>query len=138
MRHCARLLKPEGFFIIQTPEYKEHITYPELHATKDIFLRHIEDNWEEHLYLFSRRSAGMFFERLGYPVLGFENPVYSYDMFFTAGKTPRPRQTPDQVATTLAAQPPPARLVLALLDKAFESNDRWWEIQRLKDKSAGH
>jgi 2-polyprenyl-3-methyl-5-hydroxy-6-metoxy-1,4-benzoquinol methylase len=134
MRHCAKLLKPDGVFVIQTPEYKEHLTFADLVATKDIFLRHIEHNWEEHLYLFSRRSAGMFFERLGFPVLDFENPVYSYDMFFTAARTSRPRRTAEEIAGALMSQPPPARLVLALLDKAYESNDRWWAIQRLENQ----
>ncbi len=133
MQHCAQRLTPGGFFIIQTPEYKEHLTHADLLATQDIFLRHTEQNNEEHLYLFSRRSAGIFFERLGYPHLQFENPVYAYDLFFPASKTALPVNPPEAVASALSAQPT-GRLVLALLDKAYESTDRWWEIQRLNER----
>lgn len=129
--HCARLLRPGGFFVMQTPEYKEHLAYADLRATGDLFLKHIEHNQEEHLYLFSRRSAGIFFGRLGFPVLDFANPVYAYDMFFTASREPLPRHGDQAVAMALM-QTPVRRLVLALLDKTFESNDRWWAMQRLE------
>jgi len=134
--HCARLLQPEGFFIIQTPEYKEHVSYAEVLATGDSFIRHMRGKNDEHPYLFSRRSTQRLFHQIGFPQLGFENPIFPYDLFFTASRQPLPQHSAAAIATALAAQPPPARLVLALLDKAFESNDRWWEIQRLKDKSA--
>jgi hypothetical protein len=38
-----------------------------------------------------------------------------------------------QISAALAAQPT-GRLVQALLDKAAESTDRWWSIQRLEAK----
>ncbi len=131
--HCARLLKPDGFFIIQTPEYKEHLTYADIVATGDIFHTHMRGKSDEHLYLFSRRSTQRLFGQLGFPHVGFENPIFGYDLFFTAGRQPLLQNTAQSVAACLQAQPPPARLVLALLDKAFESNDRWWEIQRLRE-----
>ena len=130
--HCARLLKPGGFFIIQTPEYKEHLSHADILATGDIFNTHMKGKSDEHLYLFSRRSAQELFARLGFPVVAFENPIFAYDLFFTASREPLPAHDEAAVAAALCAQPPPARLVLALLDKAFESNDRWWEIQRLR------
>lgn len=131
LAHCATLLKPDGFFVIQTPEYKEHLTYADLRATGDLFLRHMDGNNEEHLYLFSRRSAQEFFARLGLPVVEFENPLYAYDLFFTAGRTPLPRHDESAIAAALSTHPA-GRLVQALLDKAHESTDRWWAIQRLE------
>jgi SAM-dependent methyltransferase len=128
---CARLLSPGGRFIIQTPEYVEHRTYDDLRATNDLFLKHMDRNNEEHLYLFSRRSAALLFSRVGFPHLDFSSPVYSYDMFFVASRTPiHPK--PETVASDSLMKSPSGRLVLALLDKARESTDRWWAIQRLK------
>lgn len=131
---CARLLKPDGFFIIQTPEYKEHLTYADILATNDLFNVHMKGKSDEHLYLFSRRSTQRLFAQLGFPQVAFENPIFSYDLFFTASRTPLPVNNDAAIATALMTQRPTGRLVLALLDKAFESNDRWWAIQRLEQQ----
>jgi 2-polyprenyl-3-methyl-5-hydroxy-6-metoxy-1,4-benzoquinol methylase len=133
LQHAATLLKPEGFFVIQTPEYKEHLTYADLRATNDLFLRHMDRNNDEHLYLFSRRSAALFFERIGFPHLAFANPVYSYDLFFTAARQPLKLGDDTAIADNLG-RGQISRLVLALLDKAYESTDRWWAIQRLEQQ----
>lgn len=130
LRHCASLLSETGFFVIQTPEYKEHLSFDDVVSTKDIFLRHMENNNEEHLYLFSRRSVGQLFGRLGFPHLVFGNPVYSYDMVFNASRGPLPAFERDAIWSALS-KTPTQRLVQALLDKAYESTDRWWAIQRL-------
>jgi 2-polyprenyl-3-methyl-5-hydroxy-6-metoxy-1,4-benzoquinol methylase len=129
--HCARLLKPDGFFILQTPEYKEHIDYSELVRTGDAFINHLRGKNDEHLYLFSRRAATALFTRLGFPVLSFENPIFSYDLFFTASRSALCENSPTEIAAALSTQPT-SRLVLALLDKAYESNDRWWAMQRME------
>lgn len=129
--HCATLLKPDGFFVIQTPEYKEHLAYDDIVASGDVFLNHMRGKNDEHLNLFSRRSVHHLFTRLGFPNVAFENPIFPYDLFFTASRKPLTVIDEHIVSTSLAAQPT-GRLVLALLDKAWESNDRWWAIQRLK------
>jgi 2-polyprenyl-3-methyl-5-hydroxy-6-metoxy-1,4-benzoquinol methylase len=131
LAQCARLLAPDGFFVIQTPEYKEHLTHADLVATGDIFQRHMDGNNDEHLYLYSRRSAAEFFTRLGFPAVDFANPVYSYDLFFTAARAPLALHSPEEISTALTARPT-GRLVQALLDKAAESTDRGWAIQRLE------
>lgn len=133
LARCARLLAPEGFFVIQTPEYKEHLTEADLRRSGDLFLKHMDGNNDEHLYLFSRRSAGEFFRRLGFPAVEFANPVYSYDLFFTASRAPLTAQSDAAVAAALAVRPT-GRLVQALLDKANESTDRWWAMQRLESQ----
>ena len=58
MEHCGGLLAKDGLFIVQTPEYKEHLSYDQLVATNDMFLKHMEKKQDEHLFLFSRRSIG--------------------------------------------------------------------------------
>ena len=134
LTHCARLLSRDGFFVIQTPEYKEHLGYEDLRASNDIFLKHMDRNNDEHLYLFSRRSAGALFSRLGFPLLDFSSPVYSYDMSFVASRS---KLAPVDGAAAEAAlqRRPVGRLVQALLDKAYESADRGWAIQRLEAKA---
>jgi hypothetical protein len=91
----------------------------------------MDGNNDEHLYLYSRRSAAEFFTRLGFPAVDFANPVYSYDLFFTAARTPLALHSPEEISTALTARPT-GRLVQALLDKAAESTDRGWAIQRLE------
>ena len=131
LRHCAGLLSGNGFFVIQTPEYKEHLSYRDLKAAGDLFLKHMDRNNDEHLYLFSRRSAGVFFARLGLPCLEFSSPVYAYDMFFAASRDSLAPSGDAAVGAALSRRPV-GRLVQALVDKADESADRWWAIQRLK------
>jgi len=131
--HCRRLLAPGGLFVLQTPEYPEHLSYADLQATGNLFLKHLEGMAAEHLYLFSRRSASLLCTRLGLPAVAFSNPVYAYDLFFTAsGEALAP--VPEAAAAAALARIPTGRLVLALLDKAFESQDRWWAIQRLEGR----
>jgi 2-polyprenyl-3-methyl-5-hydroxy-6-metoxy-1,4-benzoquinol methylase len=134
LRACARLLAPGGFFLIQTPEYVEHRSYDDLRKTNDLFLKHMDRNNEEHLYLFSRRSAAALFGRLGFPVLDFSEPVYAYDMAFTASRSRLVPIDPETAAQSLAALPT-ARLVQGLIDKARESADRWWAIKRLETQN---
>jgi hypothetical protein len=132
MTRCAQLVAPGGFFVIQTPEYKEHLGYADLRAANDLFLRHMDRNNDEHLYLYSRRAVGLFFGRLGFSHLEFSEPVYPYDMVFTASRSPLPAVDPATVESVLARLPV-GRLVQALLDKAAESADRGWAIRRLED-----
>jgi len=131
LNHCSKLLKPDGFFIIQTPEYKEHLTYADLLASKDVFLNHMKGKNEEHLYLFSRRATQRMWAQIGFSEVMFENPIFPYDLFYTASRAALPVNTPEAIVSALTIQPT-GRLVQALLDKAFESKDRWWAIQRLE------
>jgi len=135
MTHCARLLAKDGFFVIQTPEYKEHLSYDELKAGKDMFLKHMERKQDEHLYLFSRRSIGLFFSRLGlgFAYVDFANPIFPYDLFLSASRAPLAARDDPAVEAALERRPE-GRLVQALLDKAYESNDRGWAMQRLEAK----
>ena len=131
MGHCAGLLSKEGVFVIQTPEYKEHLSYEDIRKSNDLFMKHMDKKNDEHLYLYSRRSAGEFFARLGFKHMDFSNPIFPYDMTFVASRVPIVPRDDNSVGAALEKKPV-GRLVQALLDKAFESNDRWWAIQRLE------
>jgi SAM-dependent methyltransferase len=133
MGHCARLLAEGGLFLIQTPEYKEHIDYQTLVRANDLFIKHMDKKNDEHIYLYSRRSSGQLFGRLGFGHLDFSNPMFPYDMTFAAGRAPIAMQDDASVSRALEMRPV-GRLVQALLDKAYESNDRWWAMQRLEAK----
>ncbi len=135
LKVCAELLSEGGFFLIQTPEYIEHLSYRDLVAADDLFLRHMDGNNDEHLYLYSRRSAGRLFSALGFPQLDFHAPLYGYDMYFTASRRPLAVSDRELQAASLV-KTPSSRLVLALLDKAYESNDRAWAIKRLEAELA--
>jgi hypothetical protein len=65
--------------------------------------------------------------------LDFSTPIFAYDMTFVASRAPITPKTDAEVSAALELRPQ-GRLVQALLDKAFESNDRWWAIQRLESK----
>ena len=131
LERCAALLSKDGFLVVQTPEYKEHLSYGDLKASNDLFLKHMDHNNDEHLYLFSRRSVGALFARLGFPELSFSNPVYSYDMSFVVSRL-KLLELPEGASESAVEDKPLGRLVQALLDKAYESADRWWAIQRLE------
>ena len=87
MRHCLRLLKPNGIFVIQTPCLPEGKTYEDLKSQRDPFLEMLIE--KEHLYLFSRSSIQNFFHRLQIDHLKFEPAIFSrYDMFLVASREP--------------------------------------------------
>jgi len=130
---CAKLLSRDGVVVIQTPEYKEHLSYGQIKASNDLFLKHMDRKNDEHLYLFSRRSAAQLFARVGLGHLDFSTPIFAYDMAFVASRAPITPKTDAEVSAALELRPQ-GRLVQALLDKAYESNDRWWAIQRLESK----
>lgn len=131
LTRAAGLLKPDGIFIIQTPEYKEHLAYADLAKADDLFLRHMAGKNDEHLYLYSRRATGTLWSRLGFESVAFHEPIFAYDQFYVAARGTPAEHDEDAVAAALAVRPS-GRLVLALLDKARESNDRWWAMQRLQ------
>ena len=131
MNTAKRLLKPDGVIVIQTPEYKEHLDFEQVAQANDPFLQHMENKNDEHLYLYSRRSTEHLWDRLGFSQVAFEQPVFAYDLYYVDSRAPLGRRTAAEIDDALL-RTPAGRLVLALLDKAYESNDRWWAVQRLE------
>jgi 2-polyprenyl-3-methyl-5-hydroxy-6-metoxy-1,4-benzoquinol methylase len=115
MRHAASLLKEEGIFIVQTPNYIEGKTYPEMVSQKDHFLDQLKPM--EHTYLFNHRSVAKFFRNIGFDFLQFEQPLFDYDMYFVASRHPIVRNTDEQIAHNLLKRSS-GRMILALLDQS--------------------
>lgn len=131
---AARLLKPDGVFFLQTPEYKEHLSYQQLVQNRDRFRVHLDGKNDEHLFLYSRRSTQLLWRRLGFTHVFFDQPIFDYDLFYVASRVPLTEHPPQEIDAALMRSAG-GRLVLALLDKAFESQDRWWAIQRLEQQA---
>jgi glycosyltransferase involved in cell wall biosynthesis/2-polyprenyl-3-methyl-5-hydroxy-6-metoxy-1,4-benzoquinol methylase len=114
MRHCLSLLKPDGFLMVQTPRFKEGMTYDALFEAKDVFLSHLIPN--EHIHLFSERSARQLFQRLSAEHVRFEPAIFAhYDMFFLVSRMTLEPLAPQVVESALLSSRG-GRMSLALLD----------------------
>jgi glycosyltransferase involved in cell wall biosynthesis/2-polyprenyl-3-methyl-5-hydroxy-6-metoxy-1,4-benzoquinol methylase len=115
MAHCANLLKPDGLFVVQTPQYPERSTREELLATQNRFVEMMDGMSVEHLYLFSERAARHLFASLGFTHLELVPPLFPYDMFFLAGRQPLVAVDDEEIRVRVE-QTASGRLVMALLD----------------------
>ncbi|MBU1265009.1 MAG: class I SAM-dependent methyltransferase [Gammaproteobacteria bacterium] len=114
MAHCLKLLKPDGFLLIQTPQFKEGMNYAELVESKGAFLEQLKA--DEHLYLFSDDSVTRLFKQLGAEHIQFEPAIFgAYDMFFLVGRLPIIPVPAEKVESTLLSSPQ-GRFVQAMLD----------------------
>jgi 2-polyprenyl-3-methyl-5-hydroxy-6-metoxy-1,4-benzoquinol methylase len=114
MAHCLSLLKPDGLLLIQTPQFKEVLSYAELVESKDAFIGMLIP--DEHVYLFSERSVTRLFKQLGAEHLQFERAIFDqYDMFFAVSRVALQENTPDQIEAALLSDPD-RRMALSLLD----------------------
>ena len=118
MGHGLKLLKSDGVAIVQTPAYPEGVSHEQLTARDDYFLNHLRGKHEEHLFLFSRRSAREFFARLGCGFLEFEPAIFpQYDMYFVVSRVEPRRSSAEEIDAALESTPS-GRLVQALLATA--------------------
>lgn len=114
MSKCTELLKPDGFLLIQTPEFKGSTRYEHLVDKSSSFLAMLKA--DEHLYLFSRRSVTKLLEQIGAERIYFEPAIFShYDMFLVAGRNPIKSYSFQESENTLL-QTPSGRMVIALLE----------------------
>ncbi len=121
MRHCLRLLKPNGIFVIQTPCLPEGKTYEDLKSQGDPFLEMLVE--KEHLYLFSRSSIHEFFHRLQIDHLKFEPAIFSrYDMFLVASREPFAPHASGEIEEALNSSPS-GKMVQALADSYLQKQD---------------
>ncbi len=114
MRHCVRLLKREGFLLIQTPKYPDGKRLEAMRDEGDRFVELLKE--QEHLYLFSARSVVRLFADLGCNHVSFEPALFGhYDMFLAVSREALvPIETARQEERVMQAET--GRLVLALLD----------------------
>jgi SAM-dependent methyltransferase len=119
---CTQLLKPDGVLIIQMPCYPEAKNWDELRASQDRFVDHTKEP-EEHLYLYSKRAARLFFERLGFTQVHFEKAMFDhYDMYFAASRQAVSRNDDEHINTRLLGTPT-SRLILAMMDLARQEEN---------------
>ncbi|MCX7114388.1 MAG: class I SAM-dependent methyltransferase [Gammaproteobacteria bacterium] len=131
MSHCMKLLKPNGFLMIQTPEFQENMQHTSLIEIKSRFLEQLK--FDEHLYLFSKKSVESLFNRLGASNIQFEPAIFHYyDMFFMVSRQPMaPLSAEDSQKRLLTSLS--GRMVLALLD--MREREQVW-LQHLEKSEA--
>ncbi|EGJ30190.1 MULTISPECIES: class I SAM-dependent methyltransferase [Moorena] len=129
MSYGASLLKEDGIFIVQMPNYEEGKTYSEMVAQKDHFLDQMKSI--EHIHLLSRRGASKFFKNLGFEFMQFEQQLFKYDMFFVASRQPLVPYTDEQISDSLLKSPS-GRMVQALLDKSSDFNQLQVQHQNIQ------
>lgn len=131
LRHCVGLLKREGLLFVQTPKFKEDLSYDQLQRSRDRFIGMMIP--EEHIYLFSEKSVELFFSRLGVEHVRFEPAIFShYDMFFVASREPLQVNGPAEIETVLLASPN-SRFCLAMLELRARELDL---VARLQESEA--
>jgi 2-polyprenyl-3-methyl-5-hydroxy-6-metoxy-1,4-benzoquinol methylase len=120
----ARLLKPDGLLVFQTPDFAPERGYEELVAEDDDFLQHMQRAGHEHLYLFSRAAAAQLLADAGLAHVAFAEATYPYDMLGVASS--RPVETVGDDPAAIVGCAPTTPLVLALLDsrKAWRTSER--------------
>jgi SAM-dependent methyltransferase len=133
LRQAVQLLKPDGVLAIQMPEYPDGVSLDDLQARNDRFLLHLRK--EEHLYLYSKRSARLLYQRLGLEHVQFQSPMFDYDMYFFASRVLLQPLSPEDVGRHLQATPM-GRLLLALLDKDDEAQQLTQRWQSSEDDRA--
>lgn len=130
MRHCLDLLKPEGFLLVQMPNFEEERSFDELVSTNAPFLQQLKS--DEHLYLYSQRATGEFFRRLGAQYIAFEPAIFAhYDMFFVVSRAPLRENSQQEIERALMSTPN-GRFVLAMLDM----KDRYDLASQLQEQAA--
>lgn len=131
MAHCLKLLKPDGLLLLQTPQFKEGMDYAALVESNARFLEMLIP--EEHIYLFSDRSATRLFQQLGAEYIQFEPAIFGhYDMFFAVSRTPLQTNTSEQIESALLSTPN-GRLALALLEIRERELDLTRKLQESED-----
>ena len=73
LSRCLSLLQPDGIFFLQTPQYREGKSLQEMEQENDPFLSMLKP--DQHLYLFSKSSLTLLFQRLGCCVFSAAIPV---------------------------------------------------------------
>lgn len=124
LRLCTQFLKPDGFILLQTPNYPFPQTCSELTDNHDPFLKMLLPL--EHLYLFNQTSLGSICEQAGLSHLHIIPPLFAYDMFAIASKKPLTTyENPHEQLLASAS----GRLVVALLDLYAEKNTLHGRLQ---------
>jgi SAM-dependent methyltransferase len=112
---CGSLLRPAGILVVQMPLYPENVTYEDLQARTDPFLQHMVGKADQHLNLFSPRSAKKLFARIGFEAVESIPAIFGYDQYLFASRQTLKRQDREAQAAALTATSS-GRMGLALID----------------------
>jgi glycosyltransferase involved in cell wall biosynthesis/2-polyprenyl-3-methyl-5-hydroxy-6-metoxy-1,4-benzoquinol methylase len=128
--HCLRLLKLDGVFFLQTPQYREGKSLEQMEHDDDPFMQMLKP--DQHVYLFSKSSVKVLFSKLGVNHFNFEPAIFSfYDMALTSSRCPLALYPEHEIVASLASHAG-GRMTLALLDlddKLKELNTRHVETE---------
>jgi 2-polyprenyl-3-methyl-5-hydroxy-6-metoxy-1,4-benzoquinol methylase len=114
LKSIKRALKEDGLIVIQTPCWREiEKTCEERKAENNSFLSNMLI--AEHLYLFNQRSIKLILNKVGFPYVEFETPIFPYDMFVFAGKRSLDKIEKEIIVAELL-KTPEKRIILALID----------------------
>jgi 2-polyprenyl-3-methyl-5-hydroxy-6-metoxy-1,4-benzoquinol methylase len=135
---CVELLKPDGVLLVQTPAYPERKKLTQLRAMGHQFPQMLDPN--EHLFLFSKTSAALVFERLDAAFIEFVPAIFDfYDVSFVASRSPLVQTTPQQRSNALCATLG-GRFMQAMLDldeRRLNLLDRYRQLGPQAQRTAG-
>ena len=124
----AKSLKRDGILVIQTPCYRDiESTYEQMVDKQDVFLQMMKE--KEHLYLFTVNGLKILLNKIGLNLMIEEKPLFPYDMFVFASKSPIPTYDEKALVSNLVSTVQ-GRITLALFDLYQK-----WEISE-KDRAA--
>ena len=124
----ARALKRDGILVIQTPCYRDiESTYEQMVDKQDVFLQMMKE--KEHLYLFTVNGLKILLNKIGLNLMIEEKPLFPYDMFVFASKSPIPTYDERALVSNLVGSVQ-GRITLALFDLYQK-----WEVSE-KDRAA--
>ncbi|MGO9572604.1 MAG: class I SAM-dependent methyltransferase [Desulfomonilaceae bacterium] len=129
LAHCRNLLRPEGIFLIQTPELPENLDYDQMSRGGDARLEQLKE--QEHLFLFSRHGVRRLFAKLGYGTIHFLEPLFGYDMFFVASNGTLKVNTAQAISQALCRKPS-GRLVQEMLTLYEDKNSLRAELEKYR------
>ncbi len=133
LRHCLKLLRPDGVMILQTPRYPEFVTYDRLIEKNIPFIDQLTRKGG-HLYLFSETSVCRLLAQLGFEHIRFEPAIFAhYDMFLLAGRAPLEAGNCESIQNMLCANPN-GRMVQALLDLEQQRQDFRKRCEEFRDQ----
>lgn len=112
--HCAKLLKPDGLLIFQTPVFRKEYSYHKLKKNNHPLLSQFCP--KDHIHLFSKESAKKLLRQAGFTEIIFEPAMfYPVNMLAVASKSTIELLPQEKVAQILQTSSQ-SRLILALLD----------------------
>jgi glycosyltransferase involved in cell wall biosynthesis/SAM-dependent methyltransferase len=142
MQECVRLLKPDGFILVQTPCHAPGRSLAQLQAAQHPFLNMLLPR--EHVFIFTEASARKLFSALGLPHVQTFTAIFAdYDMYFAVSRKALAVGSEAEISEALLKSRR-QRMVLALMDLGTEytaavqalrasETDRWARLVAINE-----